>query len=116
MRPTGIRTPLCTRSFRRGKFKEEGGFYNGDRDLNLLYRWDWQAWHLKYPEDFPDEEGRTERHVLELYFMLQRKAFCRSLYVEVTEADEPEVRTWLEGCAKTIRALWEPIIPAEVQS
>lgn len=46
-----------------------------DPDLNLVFRWDWKAWHLEWPEDYPDEEGRTERHQLLLYFMLQRKAF-----------------------------------------
>lgn len=85
-------------------------FYAGDRDLNLLFRWDWKAWHLEYPEDYPDEEGRTENHVLQLYFVLQRKPFNCSAHVAVTPADEPEVRAWLEECAKTMCALWEPII------
>jgi hypothetical protein len=93
-------------------FKESGWFDN-DRDLNLLFRWDWKAWHLEFPEDYPDEQGRTESHDLQLYFMLQRKAFCRSVYVAVTPEDEPEVRAWLEECAKTIRAIWEPILPSE---
>jgi len=98
------------------EFKDADGFYSADRDMNLLFRWDWKAWHLDYPDDYPDEEGRAERHVLKLYFMLQRKAFCRSMDIEVTEADEPEVRVWLEECARTIRALWEPIIPVEAVS
>jgi hypothetical protein len=92
-------------------FKSEGGFYDADRDMNLLWRWDWKAWHLEFPEDYPDEQGRTERHELQLFFMLQRKAFCRSLSIDVTPADEPEVRAWLEECAKTIRAIWAPILP-----
>ena len=97
------------------EFKESGGFYDADRDMNLLYRWDWKAWHLVFPEDYPDEVGRTEHHVLHLYFMLQRKALCRSLYIEVTAADEPEIRAWLGECAKTVRALWEPLLTPEVQ-
>jgi hypothetical protein len=97
-------------------FKTDLGFYNADRDLNLLFRWDWAAWHLENPEDFPDEQGRTEWHELHLYFVLQRRAFCRSLYVDVTEADEPEVRAWLQECARTIRAMWEPINLREVSA
>lgn len=81
-------------------------WFSGDRDLNLLFRWDWHAWHLEYPEDYPDGQ---ERHVLQLYFVLQRKAYNVSAYVDVTRADEPEVREWLAECAKTIHALWEPI-------
>lgn len=93
-------------------FKEEL-FYGGDRDLNLLFRWDWHAWHLEYPEDHPDGE---ERHVLHLYFILQRKAYNVSVHVNVTPADEPEVRAWLAECAPTIRAMWEPIVIAEAKS
>ncbi|OQQ23355.1 hypothetical protein A6411_23890 [Prescottella equi] len=89
---------------------KSSGFHEADRDLNLLFRWDWKAWHLVSPEDFPDEEGRTERHELLLFFMLQRKAFNRSISVTVTAADEPEVRAWLAECAKTISALWEPVL------
>lgn len=88
-------------------------WYGGDRDLNLLFRWDWHAWHLEYPEDHTDGE---EKHVLQLYFILQRKAYNVSVYIDVTPADEPEVRAWLADCAKTIRSTWDPIIVAEVES
>lgn len=91
-------------------FKNDYGFHDADRDLNLLFRWDWKAWHLEFPEDYPDEEGRTEKHELMLFFMLQRKALCRSIHIAVTPEDEPEIRAWLEECAKTVRALWEPLI------
>lgn len=79
-------------------------FYSGDRDLNLLFRWDWHAWHLEYPEDHPD----GEKHQLLLFFVLQRKSYNCSVYVDVTADDEPEVRAWLTECAQTVRALWEP--------
>jgi hypothetical protein len=91
------------------EFKESGWFDN-DRDLNLLFRWDWKAWHLEEPEDYPDGK---EHHQLLLFFVLQRKAFNRSMHVNVTPADEAEVRAWLTDCAKTMRALWEPIIEQE---
>lgn len=89
---------------------KDSGWIDNDRDLNLLFRWDWRAWHLEYPEDYPDEDGATERHELLLFFMLQRKALNRSISVAVTEADEPEVRAWLSECAKTVAALWEPLL------
>lgn len=93
-------------------FKEEL-FYGGDRDLDLLFRWDWHAWHLEYPEDYPDGQ---EKHELHLYFIFQRKAYNVSVHVDVTPADEPEIRAWLEECAKTTRALWEPFGVLEVAS
>lgn len=84
------------------------GMFDADRDLNLLFRWDWHAWHLEDPENFPDGEA----HELHLFFMLQRKAFNRSATVSVTPADEREVRAWLEECAETVRAIWAPLLGA----
>ena len=74
----------------------ETTFYAGDRDMNLLYRWDWKRW----------EDGEE---TLSLFFILQRKAIACSAEMPVTEADEPAVRKWLGQCALTIRDLWEPL-------
>lgn len=76
-------------------------FHSGDRDLNLVYRWDW------HPAD-PDDQGGTDE--LLLFFMQQRKAIACSASIAVTKADEPAVRKWLEECAQTIAAIWEPIV------
>lgn len=89
---------------------KESGWMETDPDLNLVFRWDWHAHHIEFPGDFPDEEGRTEHHELELFLVLQRKAFNRSISIEVTEADEPEVRAWLVERARTIVSLWEPLV------
>lgn len=85
---------------------------NNDPDLNLLYRWDWRR---PDPDDYefeleenPDFEMPGD--TLRLYFMLQRKAKPFSHEVAVTEADEPAVREWLTERAKTIQAIWEPIL------
>ncbi|MEU9444604.1 hypothetical protein AB0D42_27735 [Streptomyces sp. NPDC048304] len=78
----------------------ETTFYDGDRDLNLLYRWDWQK---------PGFHGWTGEEQLKLYFILQRKAICCSAEMPITEADEPRVRWFLDECAQTMRAIWEPI-------
>ena len=87
-------------------FEDWGGT---DPDLNLVFRWDWHAWHLEYPEDYPG----SEKHELTLFFMLQRKAFNKSVTVAVTEADEPAIREWLRQRAKTVAAIWEPLLEAE---
>lgn len=80
-------------------------FYSGDRDLNLLYRWDWYS-----PTRHPDPDLRSSGvDYLSLYFMLQRKACACSVNVRVNDEDEPDVRAWLSGCAKAIAAIWEPI-------
>lgn len=79
---------------------------DSDPDVNLVFRWDWHAWHLEFPEDYPD----TEKHELQIFFMLQRKAFNKSVTVAVTPDDEPAVREWLTERATTVRAIWEPLI------
>lgn len=83
-----------------------------DPDLNLLYRWDWNR------PDAADYEFEREENpefqmpgdTLHLYFMLQRKARPHSHAITITEADEPAVREWLTERAKTIRAIWAPIL------
>jgi hypothetical protein len=83
------------------EFTEHTVFATGDRDLNLLFRWDW------HKPGYHDWEG-DER--LLLFFVLQRKSFNCSVEIGVTEADEPAVRAFLEDCAQTMRATWEPIL------
>jgi hypothetical protein len=78
----------------------ETTFFDGDRDLNLLYRWDWEK------PGFNDWEGDEQ---LKLFFILQRKAICCSVEMPITDADEPRVRWFLEECARTMRAIWEPV-------
>lgn len=86
-------------------FFEEWG--DSDPDMNLVFRWDWRAWHLEFPEEHPEEN-----HVLKLFVMLQRKAFSKSISVAVTADDEPAVREWLTERAKTVAAIWAPLIAA----
>ncbi|WP_035781944.1 hypothetical protein, partial [Arthrobacter sp. H14] len=65
-----------------GKLVMHGtALYDGDPDLNLLFRWDWKARHLEYPEDYPDGE---EEHLLQLFFMMQRKGYNQSVEISVT--------------------------------
>ncbi|MCY0916994.1 hypothetical protein OS965_02235 [Streptomyces sp. H27-G5] len=77
------------------EFRDETLFVTGDRDMNLLFRWDWS-------------DG-----VLSLFFMLQRKSYHVSHDVAVTREDEPEIRAWLTECAEALRATWEPILTAD---
>jgi len=82
----------------------ETTFFDGDRDLNLLYRWDWQK------PGFHEWDGEEQ---LKLFFILQRKAICCSVEMSITEAEEPRVRWFLQECAQTMRAVWEPIALTE---
>lgn len=85
-----------------------------DPDLNLVFRWDWKR---ADPDDYePDDDGvtRIPEDTLFVYWVLQRKAILRSTECAVTEADEPAVREWLTERAKTITAIWEPLIPGGV--
>lgn len=88
------------------EFTEETTFFNGDREQNLLIRWDWKSWQPNptLRADDPDE--------LTMHFVLQRKALLCSVGIAVTDADEPAVREFLTDCARTIVATWEPMIPS----
>lgn len=82
-----------------------------DPDLNLVFRWDWKR---ADPDDYePDDDiTRVPEDRLLVFWVLQRKAILRSTECTVTEADEPAVREWLTKRARTVAAIWEPIIPA----
>lgn len=89
-------------------FRDETIFTSGDRDLNLLVRWDWISW-----QRHQDESLRSDSpDVLELYFVMQRKGYLASHYIEVTDADEPEVRAFLTECAAAMSATWAPLLRA----
>lgn len=76
-----------------------------DADMNLVFRWDWNQ---ADPDDYADGE-ELPGDKLQVFWVLQRKAILRSTECTVTAEDEPAVREWLTGRAKTITAIWEPI-------
>jgi hypothetical protein len=91
-------------------FHNEWG--NLDPDMNLVFRWDWQR---ADPADYEIELENGEPlppDTLQVFWILQRKAILRSTACVITEADEPAVRAWLTDRAATIRAVWEPLLPA----
>lgn len=83
-------------------FEDWGG---QDQDLNLVFRWDWKRGDEYLVEG---EEPGPDR--LFVYWVLQRKAILRSTECIVTADDEPAVREWLTHRAKTVAAIWAPII------
>lgn len=86
------------------EFAAETLFVTGDRDLNLLFRWDWRK---------PGHHDWDGEEYLLLFFVIQRKGFNCSVEMPVTEADEPAVRAFLTECAQAIGDLWAPLaIPA----
>ena len=104
-----------------------GGMYDSDPDLNLLYRWDWERRAPTCPrcegdgfnggvecsrcEGYGEIRNVEAAHYLKLYWVLQRKAIHQSSEVRVTLQDEESVREWLTERAKTIAAIWHPIVP-----
>ncbi|WP_329615635.1 hypothetical protein OG244_23260 [Streptomyces brevispora] len=80
----------------------ETTFYGGDRDMNLLYRWDWRK---------PGRHDWDGTETLLLFFIFQRKAIACSAEIPITEADEDAVRSWLISCAATLRDTWAPLLP-----
>lgn len=96
---------------------------NNDFDLNLLFRWDWDASYAHIGEDadtpdtlatrraFADRHGDDERaFTLKLFYVLQRKGIYRAVEVAVCKADEPAVREFLLGYAAHLRLVWEPLL------
>ncbi|MFF7022984.1 hypothetical protein ACFY97_18525 [Streptomyces klenkii] len=81
--------------------------FAGDRDLNLLYRWDWHKL---------GHHGWCGADALYLYFILQRKAICCSAEIAITDADEAEVHAWLQECASFMGSIWEPVHDATVEA
>lgn len=86
-------------------------FFSGDRDMNLLIRWDWKSNRTPGEPLVRDIDGDDE---LLLFFVFQRKAWLCSVGITVTDEDEPQVRAFLEDCAWTTAAIWEPINLAPV--
>lgn len=84
------------------EFHEEWG--NVDKDLNLVFRWDWKRYDPKYLEE--DEE--PEPDTLFVFWVLQGKAVLCSTECIVTEEDEPAVRAWLAKRGQHLAAIWEP--------
>jgi len=90
-------------------FIDEQG--NNDLDLNLVFRFDWEAPHEKGDPEKPivwqgDEYYRDS--VLKLFFMGQRKGYYRWVTIDVCRADEPNIREWLQIRWDHMRKLWEP--------
>ena len=83
---------------------------DGDLDMNLVFRWDWEA---------PRSDGRDTPIVwqgdenyrdceLKLFYMGQRKGLYRWVTVDVCRSDEPAVREWLSIRFAHMLKLWEP--------
>ncbi|MEU1761143.1 hypothetical protein [Micromonospora sp. NPDC005652] len=86
------------------EFYEAWGY--SDEDMNLVFRWDWQ---VPDPNDYePGEQIPSER--LAVFWVLQRKAILRSTECVVTRDDEPAIREWLTKRAKTVAAIWAPLL------
>lgn len=83
-----------------------------DDDLNLLFRWDWAR---SNPGDYQyeieeDPTYKIPGDTLQLFYFMQRKARNMSVFVKVTEADEPAIREFLTIKAEHMRKLWEPLL------
>ena len=90
-------------------FIEEEG--DGDLDMNLIYRWDWST---PDPDDY-DPAGEPDypmpdHDTLKLFYIGQRKALARSVFVTVHDDDEDAVMAWLQVRADHLRLVWAPLL------
>ena len=69
-----------------------------DVDLNRIHRWDFIV----------SDEGKLES--LDLYYVMQRKAFTYSVHVKVKESDEDRIREFLKPYAELNLKLWDGIL------
>lgn len=83
-------------------FEGEG---NSDPDMNLLFRFDWRK------TDTEGKEWGNKTDQLLLFWMGQRKGLYRWTTIDVTDADEPAARDWLQTRLNYLLTLWEPLLP-----
>jgi hypothetical protein len=65
-----------------------------DIDMNRIHRWDWDL----------------ETNGLDLFYVMQRKAYTYSVHVTVVPADEARVREFLRPHAELNKKLWEGVL------
>jgi hypothetical protein len=87
----------------------DSAFYDGDRDQNLLVRWDWET-----HDDYENPDSGHRAHELLLFFVLQRKPIFAAARVQVQPDDEPSIRVWLKQCAAAVSETWSPFLTLTV--
>lgn len=89
------------------EFLRESTAAKGDHfDLNILYGWNWYKPGYAYGDDEPHDGPE----LLETYWVLTRRNAMMVLETEVTPADEPAVRAWLEDMGASLADTWRPVI------
>lgn len=83
-------------------------------DLNLLFRWDWEAATNDYDNDlnvlskWSDDDNERDG-ILRLFWMMQRKGDYRSCEIKVCRNDEPQIIKYLKPRLKHLQDLWAPL-------
>lgn len=83
-----------------------------DGELNLLFRWDWQAPHVDGDSDNDFDWQGDENYrdsTLKLFWVMQRKGIFACHEISVCRADEPAIRAWLVERMRHILAFWGPL-------
>jgi hypothetical protein len=80
-------------------------FVHDDKDLNLLFRFDWNEGE----GEFDGDESRATA-TLSLFFMQQRIGAFLIRTVDVSRADEPEVLKFLRPRFEHMLDLWQPFV------
>jgi hypothetical protein len=80
-----------------------------DMDLNLLFRWDWDAPTEDDAETIKWSADESVREsTLKLFYMGQRKGIYRTVLIRVAREDEPAIREWLKVRFEHLLTLWAP--------
>lgn len=94
------------------EFEEERG--DGDLDMNLVFRWDWNEGEDHDLAAFNGDIYYRNGQLL-LYYMGQRKGLYRWVEIEVCRADEDQVRAWLQVRFDYLMHLWAPLAPTTAE-
>ena len=85
-------------------FLEEWGEL--DIDYNRVHRWDIIK---RDPDDYSDDDDQYDGYILEVYYVMQRKASLFSVCIRVTRYDEKRIIKFLKPHSKYNSNLWDGI-------
>lgn len=87
-----------------------------DDGMNHVYRFDWLDWSQPMHDDLrvPGEEPSPQEFTV--FLILPRKDMTISFSCPISHEQEDEVLAWLRGprILGALRALWEPVLDAEI--
>lgn len=93
----------CSESFASYKDFIENWSSETDIDMNRIHRWDFQRTDEA-------ETGVEKIETLNLFYVMQRKAYTFSVHIKISEEDHDAIREFLKPYAELNQKLWAGIL------